>query len=238
MCLPASRSRVYNPGAMKPAPLLLFLALTVPLAAQTINEKQLATVCGAPVLGAIANFEQQPRGILADAPDPARPSIAAFARASERLLSTHYNYKDLGQRLFILMVSDSTINATTHTNATGNLSFVCIPSGFVDFIGNEDELAFIIAHEIGHAIDFSCLSLHNRDHVVCETRADEIGFKMMREANYSPFAAAGAFGRIEMYSGDTSTGVLGMFRQLASDHPITPNRIANMRRLLLAETHP
>jgi predicted Zn-dependent protease len=210
--------------------LLLVLTLTVPLAAQTAN--QISTVCGAPVLGTIASFDQQPRGILADPPDPARPSIAAFARASQNLLPM----REHEPRVIIALVSKSEINANAHTSA--QLSIVCIPSAMVDFMGNEDEIAFIVAHELGHTIDSVCFGQHNRqDQVACEMRADEIGFQHLILAGYSPYAAAGAFGRLEMYSGDTSTGLTGLFRQLGIDHPITPNRITNMRRLLLSETH-
>lgn len=216
---------------MKPAPLLLFLTLAIPLAAQT--DKQIATVCGAPVLGTIASFDQQPRGVLADPPDPARPSIAAFARASARLLPM----REHEPKVIIALVSKDEINANARTSP--QVSLVCVPTAMIDFMGNEDEIAFIIAHELGHTIDSQCYGQHSRqEQVVCEMRADEIALNHLSAVGYSPYAAAGAFGRLEMYYGDTSTGISGMFRQLASDHPITPNRIANMRRLLLTETHP
>jgi predicted Zn-dependent protease len=110
----------------------------------------------------------------------------------------------------------------------------------IRFMGNEDEIAFIIAHELGHALDDGCKAPPGIRHtayeqVQCETRADEIGYQLLRRAGYSPYAAAGAFGRLEMYSGDTHTGIIGWFRQIASDHPITPRRIENMRKLLLKE---
>jgi len=69
----------------------------------------------------------------------------------------------------------------------------------------------------------------------CEARADEIGFRIFTAAGYNPFDAAGAFGRIEMLLGDTSTGVLGRLAALGSDHPITPDRIRHMRALLIQQ---
>jgi len=67
----------------------------------------------------------------------------------------------------------------------------------------------------------------------CEARADEIGFKIFTEAGYSAYAAAGAFGRLEMYMGDTSTGLFARLNALGSDHPMTPDRIKHMRSLLI-----
>jgi predicted Zn-dependent protease len=67
----------------------------------------------------------------------------------------------------------------------------------------------------------------------CEARADEIGFRIFTASGQNPYDAAGAFGRLEMYMGDTSTGVLARLSALGSDHPMTPDRIKNMRTLLV-----
>lgn len=67
----------------------------------------------------------------------------------------------------------------------------------------------------------------------CEARADEIGFYIFITAGYNPYDAAGAFGRLEMYMGDTKTGVLARLNALGSDHPMTPDRISHMRALLI-----
>lgn len=67
----------------------------------------------------------------------------------------------------------------------------------------------------------------------CEARADEIGFYIFTASGYNPYDAAGAFGRLEMYMGDTRTGVLARLNALGSDHPMTPDRIAHMRTLLI-----
>jgi predicted Zn-dependent protease len=122
-------------------------------------------------------------------------------------------------------------------------------------------LAFILSHEIGHAVDDVCKSSAGRVDVTpptvtgklnqllggsgrnpiaeqrtCESRADEIGFAIFTKAGYIPFDAAGAFGRIEMYLGDTSTGALARFAAIGSNHPITPDRIKHMRMLLALRT--
>lgn len=67
----------------------------------------------------------------------------------------------------------------------------------------------------------------------CEARADEIGFYIFTASGYNPYDAAGAFGRLEMYMGDTRTGVLARLNALGSDHPMTPDRIEHMRTLLI-----
>lgn len=169
-----------------------------------------------------------------------------FVRSTERLLPVFKSsYPNI--RVVIAVTSSNVINAFAFPNfasdpTNGNrVALVCVPNTFIQFMGEEDELGFIIAHELGHTVDEACrqrTQVTRTNQVICEQRADEIGYWLSRQAGYSPYAAAGAFGRLEMYSGDTSTGLLGLFRQLASDHPITPNRIANMRRLLLSETHP
>jgi predicted Zn-dependent protease len=127
----------------------------------------------------------------------------------------------------------------------------------VPFMGSEGEFAFLVSHEIGHAVDDACktpprtgrlASVRRRSRLdvllggnrvaaqrKCETRADAIGFNIFRAAGYNPFDAAGAFGRLEMYLGDTSTGILARLNAVRSDHPMTPDRIKHMRSLLMAE---
>jgi hypothetical protein len=68
----------------------------------------------------------------------------------------------------------------------------------------------------------------------CESRADTIGFAMFTDAGYNPFDAAEAFGRLEMYSGDVSSGIVARLAALGRAHPMTPDRIAHMRTLLIA----
>ena len=135
----------------------------------------------------------------------------------------------------------------------------------VHFMGDaEGELAFIIAHEVGHTVDDVCKTDGGRVAVAnsrgslgalfggllggaqgaasasrisqqqgCEARADEIGFFIFTHSGYNPYDAAGAFGRLEMYLGETSTGLFARLNAMGSDHPMTPDRIENMRTLLI-----
>lgn len=237
---------------MKPAPLLLFLTLTLPLAAQTSNKQfvdAIARQCRGSSMARIDSYTENPAvtdnaGVALAAGDPLADPI--FVGSTKRLIPV-FKANSNSVRVVIALVSSSEINAWSvidfaNDPTNGNrVALVCVPTAFVGFMGEEDELAFMLAHELGHAVDGECRDYATMPRVnktLCEIRADEIGYHLLRQASYSPYAAAGAFGRFEMYSGDTSTGLPGLFRQLASDHPITPNRIANMRRLLLSETHP
>ncbi len=226
---------------------LVLALLATAAAAQTAASKEgiqrISQSCHGAFMGAIdsGNGESPKVGGYLDG-DPSR--FGSFTRSAERLIPLFKAAFPDG-RLIVAVSSSSEISAWTiqswGTDTGGRrASLVCIPTGFIDFIGNEDELAFSIAHEIGHTVDTdpgcrSYGSLSRDAKVICESRADEIGYHLMRQAGYSAYAAAGVFGRLEMYSGDTHTGLTGLFAQLASDHPITPKRIENMRRLLIEE---
>jgi predicted Zn-dependent protease len=161
-----------------------------------------------------------------------------------------------GHQIHFAVVENNVINAWEN-NLKGNVALICIPIAFVRFMGDsEGEMAFIYAHEIGHALDNACKSAAARAQMpsstlggeldrllgphreaieeqrTCESRADAIGFQIFTAAGYNPFDAAAGFGRLEMLMGDTSTGIIGRLVALGSDHPITPDRIRHMRALL------
>ena len=67
----------------------------------------------------------------------------------------------------------------------------------------------------------------------CEARADEIGFKILVQAGYNPFAMGGAFGRLEALKGDTRTNLLArLTNTFTSTHPMTPDRIQTIHRMI------
>jgi predicted Zn-dependent protease len=163
-----------------------------------------------------------------------------------------------GQRIDLAVVDSTVLNAWAN-NLNPRLALICVPTAFVRLMGDsEGEMAFMYAHETGHALDNACKSDSGRAQIAsqtlsgelssllggsgrsalaeqraCESRADEIGFRIFTAAGYNPFDAAGGFGRLEMLSGDTSTGLLGRLLALNNDHPITPDRIRHMRALLI-----
>jgi predicted Zn-dependent protease len=162
-----------------------------------------------------------------------------------------------GPHIHVAVVDSAVINAW-NVNLNPHESLICIPVAMVRFMGeSEGEVAFIFAHETGHALDITCKSNEGRAEIApptlsgaissllggsgrnllaeqrtCETRADAIGFALFTTAGYNPFDAAGAFGRLEMYQGDTSTGAIARLVALGKTHPMTPDRIAHMRALL------
>jgi predicted Zn-dependent protease len=176
--------------------------------------------------------------------DPRDPSTAAFARAGEKMMAVSQRMYGDG-RLVIALISSSEINAWSlphWIDSDSPISLVCIPTAMAKFVHNEDELAFVIGHEIGHTVDADCrplvttASTARGNKALCELRADEIGYNFLWRMGYDGYAAAGYFGRWEMYSGEMQTGLLGSLHQALMDHPITPKRIENMRRLLLEAT--
>ena len=132
------------------------------------------------------------------------------------------------KNVMVAFVDSNEINAHTfHLSADD--SVICMPVIMARVVSlNEGELAFILAHEFGHAYDDTCGTTEGRMQVAggsrsplaqqraCETRADTYGFDILVAAGYSPLDAAGAFGRLEMISGDTSTSLLARLGDILS----------------------
>lgn len=98
---------------------------------------------------------------------------------------------------------------------------------------SKGELAFVIAHELGHIQDGNCQERGLRQGLkgpalqrMCETTADLIGLEYTMAAGYNPSDAAAVMGRLILAnsaSEGTVTGiVLGRFK---SDHPVDIDRI-------------
>jgi predicted Zn-dependent protease len=162
--------------------------------------------------------------------------------------------------IHIALANSSVINAW-EVELSGDASLICIPVSLVHFMGGtEGELAFILAHEIGHATDERCKSLSGRSRVAehsgmgialavlfghssgheagdqraCEARADELGFNLMTRAGYDPEDAAAAFQRLSSGPGSSSSAppLFARLAALGKDHPITPDRIRHVRKLI------
>jgi Zn-dependent protease with chaperone function len=162
--------------------------------------------------------------------------------------------------IHIAVANSSLINAW-EVDISSETSLICIPVALVHFMeGEEGELAFILAHEVGHAIDDRCRTLKGRSRVAehsgmgyvlailfghsagdeagdqraCEARADELGFNLMTRAGYDPNDAAAAFQRFSDRSALPATAPLFFARlaALGKDHPITPDRIYHVHKLI------
>lgn len=85
--------------------------------------------------------------------------------------------------------------STTTVNANTSLSnkVVTVYYGLLPYIDNDDELAFVLGHEIGHAIDayggpfkWVAMTFNSKEY---ENKADLTGIDLMVKAGYNPVAA-------------------------------------------------
>ncbi len=163
----------------------------------------------------------------------------------------------------VVLVNSSGLPLTKRVNAWAVPStdlrggVICITTDIVHFVQDAPgELAFVIGHEAAHTLDNLCVPQRLAGErigaarrapigsgraapvplprAVCEYRADTIGFELLTAAGFSPYAAGGFLGRLEMFAGGSSTAVLSRLMQLGSsrDYPITADRISHMRRLI------
>ncbi len=183
------------------------------------------------------------------------PEFDQVAAISQRL--------DQSSRHIYFVVANNPVVNAWEVELSQNESLVCIPVALIRFLdNNEGQLAFVLGHEIGHAVDESCKSLSERariasrtksgavltflfgrtrgdeavDQRVCESRADELGFSLMTRAGYDPRDAAAAFEKLSLYLGDTATGPIARLSAIGRTHPITPDRIRHMRKLVARPT--
>jgi predicted Zn-dependent protease len=162
---------------------------------------------------------------------PDSPQRAKLAQVLPKLLPT-FQRQYAGQGVTFLVVKSPTINAWTVVGERGSL--ICMPTAMVDFLSGDGEVAFIMGHEMGHAVDQACKGPKNDMGVrrTCESRADAVGFDLLVKSGFSPYEAGAAFGKLEMYSGDIKTGVQAQLQALGRDHPMTPDRVQHMRDML------
>ncbi len=74
-----------------------------------------------------------------------------------------------------------------HTEEVTNLYF---SAGYITQLSSYDELAFLLAHEVGHVIIAHNLQFRiPRYSVTAEDAADELGLRLMNAANYQPSSA-------------------------------------------------
>ena len=100
------------------------------------------------------------------------------------------------------------------------------------FYNAPGELAFVIAHEIGHIHDAGCYARGQKAKLtgtalqrMCEAAADEIGMQYLLAAGYTWWDAAGAMGRL-MMADSNQNSVLGIIMgRFTSDHPVSVDRI-------------
>lgn len=93
-------------------------------------------------------------------------------------------------RMPVMMVRDlNTANAVARSAQRS----IHVYSGLLPYIDNDDELAYVIAHEMGHILDYYegpwkplVMNFNSKKY---ESRADAIAIDMMVKAGYDPIAA-------------------------------------------------
>jgi Zn-dependent protease with chaperone function len=163
----------------------------------------------------------------------------------------------VNSRIYIAVAMNPLINAWDVE--LSDTSVICVSLALVHAMrDSEGELAFILAHEIGHATDDLCKSLGSRarladqsklgallfllfgrgtgdgprDQRACESRADELGVQSMIRAGYKPEDAVAALERLAAYSGATASGPIARLGALGKDHPITADRVRHIRKTI------
>ena len=119
-------------------------------------------------------------------------------------------------------------------NAYADGRHVFLTTGSLTLLGNDDELAFMLAHEmahniLGHAALIRGRKLQQRDVRALESAADRLGAEMMLDAGYDPVAGAAMLKRI----GSADFGIA-----LFADHEPVGKRIAALRALVGARHTP
>jgi predicted Zn-dependent protease len=189
------------------------------------KEAQVQKVCGGPMV-------------------TSGPQVEMLQRIVQRFATnTLFRLNKVG----IAVVDVPAVNAVTFapSGAAISQSAICMYSTLMAVMGDsEEEVAAIVAHELGHAFDRTCRQYHDSAGRIlpgtklvtvraCEARADEIGFKILVQAGYNPFAMGGAFGRLEALTGDTKTNLLArLTNTFTGSHPMTPDRIQTIHRMI------
>lgn len=108
-------------------------------------------------------------------------------------------------------------NPGTYAYAYAYHQMAYIESGLLDLLNDDDELAFIVAHEIAHVIlkhfgpdkenDFSNKELR----ALNEKEADEMSIQLMINAGYDPSGAYTAIRKVDRSNRGSITRLLGLY---------------------------
>jgi len=103
------------------------------------------------------------------------------------------------------------------------------------FYNAPGELAFMIAHEIGHLQDVACWERWGKEGLKgtalqrkCEASADQVGMQYLLAAGFSWYDAAGAMGRLLMSRPDVNSVTAIVFGRFTSTHPVSIDRIKQL----------
>ncbi len=118
----------------------------------------------------------------------------------------------------------SAVNGSAHRNSNQ----IVLTRGAIRQLP-EDELAFLIAHEMGHLMDMSdaCENSESHEQHQCEDTADFTAEQIMLGSGYSGYAGAGLMGRF-MMMGDRASFTNQLFTTLFDSHRSEVGRTNNL----------
>jgi hypothetical protein len=109
-------------------------------------------------------------------------------------------------------IGGDVFNATSFSNGT-----VDIPESLSELMSDsESELGWIVAHELGHQVQFRRPSHYQFTPNNPEVDADKIGLLLSLYAGFDPYAAAGALAKLAM-----ATGNAGLQAQQQADYDVS-----------------
>ena len=165
-------------------------------------------------------------------------------RENELAASLERKFEEIARKLFPELDWDRTplqfrISDGEHVNAS-IFSFekppvVVIDRGLLEFIESEDELAFVIGHEMGHDQIRSKLGYTTGDSFTKteEASADVISVLRCVKAGYNYHAGIDFFTRVDQkIKAASKETVLGKAQAVFDPHPMTGNRLVAMELAL------
>lgn len=82
------------------------------------------------------------------------------------------------------------IENTAELHASTNGRRIRITSGMLHFFASDDELAFVLAHELSHILLGHAGAFNGMSHVAAETEADRLGIRIVSHADFDTDIAA------------------------------------------------
>ena len=170
--------------------------------------------------------------LIAVVPESIKQKIIAII---ERILKANQIAGDRYQ-LNIQISSKEHENAAIITHAKQPL--LIITKGLLSNVKSEDELAGIIAHELGHLILYKTVQDAEHHNKIEETAADNLGVKLVATAGYDPRAIiyflqrAGNSEAHLVDSNGLQAEVEKMFQIMTDPHPADENRVRSMETTL------
>ena len=143
-----------------------------------------------------------------------------------------YSQPDFFKKNFDIIVSDSDELNAFHLRKTytkDGKAILCVNKGLFKNVDNEAQLAFVLAHELGHYTveetredDKYGVHVSGHEH---EVQADRLGFNSMIEGGYNPEEAEAFFHKIDYMEPDT----VSAYKSANNSHGSTSTRIANIK---------